>query len=190
MNEEKSKSGEFVFRPRARLIKTIGEELISNDNVAITELVKNSYDAGSQIVDITFSGIVKKKEVIKRNARKEIKEEESYIDKESASIIIFDEGSGMSFDTIETAWMEPATNYKKKQENKKDSKSQARYPLVSRSVMVVIRHRAYMRIRIVLRHQPRMVWRHAYFRGVREPIDQLGIRDHICRRQDTWNILY
>lgn len=118
MNEEIIQSGEFVFRPRARLIKTIGEELISNDNVAITELVKNSYDAGSQIVDITFNGSVKKKEVIKRTAQKEIKKEESYIEKEGASIIIFDEGSGMSFETIETAWMEPATNYKKKQENK------------------------------------------------------------------------
>lgn len=122
MNEEKSKNGEFVFRPRARLIKTIGEELISNDNVAITELVKNSYDAGSQIVDITFSGIVKKKEVVKRVAQKEIKNEESYIEKEDASIIIFDEGSGMSFATIETAWMEPATNYKKKQENKNQNR--------------------------------------------------------------------
>lgn len=118
MNEEIIQSGEFVFRPRARLIKTIGEELISNDNVAITELVKNSYDAGSQIVDISFNGSVKKKEVIKRIAQKEIKKEESYIEKEGASIIIFDEGSGMSFETIETAWMEPATNYKKKQENK------------------------------------------------------------------------
>ena len=118
MNEEIKRSGEFVFRPRARLIKTIGEELISNDNVAITELVKNSYDAGSQIVDITFDGLVKNKEVIRRVAQKELKKEESYIEKEGASIIIFDEGSGMSFETIKTAWMEPATNYKKKQENK------------------------------------------------------------------------
>lgn len=122
MNEEIIQSGEFVFRPRARLIKTIGEELISNDNVAITELVKNSYDAGSQIVDISFDGSVKKKEVIKRIAQKEIKKEESYIEKEGASIIIFDEGSGMSFETIETAWMEPATNYKKKQENKNQNR--------------------------------------------------------------------
>ena len=32
---EKIKSGTFVFRPRARLIKTIGEELISDDKVAM-----------------------------------------------------------------------------------------------------------------------------------------------------------
>ena len=63
MNEEVINSGQFVFKPRARLIKTIGEELISNDNVAITELVKNSYDANSPIVDITFNGDVSEKEV-------------------------------------------------------------------------------------------------------------------------------
>ena len=34
--------GSFVFKPKARIIKTIGEELISNDNVAVVELVKNS----------------------------------------------------------------------------------------------------------------------------------------------------
>ena len=118
MNEEIIQSGEFVFRPRARIIKTIGEELISNDNVAVTELVKNSYDARSPIVDITFNGVVKKREVIKKINRKEVKAEEVYIQKEGASITIFDEGTGMDFQTVKYAWMEPATNYKKKEENK------------------------------------------------------------------------
>lgn len=118
MKEEILNSGEFVFRPRARLIKTIGEELISNDNVAITELVKNSYDAGSPIVDITFTGNIKEKEVTKRLGRKEIIEKQHYIEKENASIIIYDQGKGMDFETIQHAWMEPATNYKKKEENK------------------------------------------------------------------------
>lgn len=118
MKEEILNSGEFVFRPRARLIKTIGEELISNDNVAITELVKNSYDAGSPIVDITFTGNVKEKEITKRVGRKEITERQHYIEKENSSIVIYDQGKGMDFGTILHAWMEPATNYKKKEENK------------------------------------------------------------------------
>lgn len=118
MKEKILNSGEFVFRPRARLIKTIGEELISNDNVAITELVKNSYDAGSPIVDITFTGNVKEKEITKRVGRKEITERQHYIEKENASIVIYDQGKGMDFGTILHAWMEPATNYKKKEENK------------------------------------------------------------------------
>ena len=107
--ENKIKSGNFVFKPRARIVKTIGEELISNDNVAIVELVKNSYDAESPIVEIAFNGIVKEKQ--------EGKKIKKYIDKTNASIVIYDEGKGMDFDIIKTAWMEPATNFKKKGEN-------------------------------------------------------------------------
>ena len=117
MNEEVINSGQFVFKPRARLIKTIGEELISNNNVAITELVKNSYDANSPIVDITFNGDVSEKEVIRGKGRKESKEKIKYIKKEGASIIIYDQGCGMDFDIIQHAWMEPATNFKKKRDN-------------------------------------------------------------------------
>ena len=116
MNDTSNTHGQFSFRPKARLIKTIGEELISNDNVAITELVKNSYDAGSCIVDITFDGIVKEKEVTtKKNSSPPVKIK--YIEKTGATISIYDEGEGMDFHTIETAWMEPATSYKKKNES-------------------------------------------------------------------------
>jgi signal transduction histidine kinase len=103
------KTGIFVFKPRARIIKTIGEELISNDNVAVVELVKNSYDAESPIVEITFKGSVKE--------RQEGKKIKKYIDKTNASIVILDDGKGMDFAVIESAWMEPATNFKKKGEN-------------------------------------------------------------------------
>lgn len=117
MKEQIIDSGQFVFRPRARLIKTIGEELISNDNVAIIELVKNSYDAKSPIVDITFKGTVKEIEKEKKQNKKSIIVKERYIAKEGASITIFDQGEGMGFNTVKEAWMEPATNYKKKAEN-------------------------------------------------------------------------
>lgn len=117
MKEQIIDSGQFVFKPRARLIKTIGEELISNDNVAIIELVKNSYDAKSPIVDITFKGTVKEIEKEKKQKKKSIIVKERYIAKEGASITIFDQGEGMGFNTVKEAWMEPATNYKKKEEN-------------------------------------------------------------------------
>ena len=97
-------------------------QLISNDNVAITELVKNSYDAGSPIVDITFYGEVVEKESARGKGRKETTEKIKYIKKEGASITIYDQGSGMDFDTILHAWMEPATNYKKKKDNQNPSR--------------------------------------------------------------------
>ena len=113
-------NGTFVFRPRARLIKTIGEELISDDKVAIIELVKNSYDAyselkeGSSFVEITFNGNV--------NSRILDNKRHYYIEKENSSIIIYDEGVGMNFETVESAWMEPATNFKKLSKNQNAKK--------------------------------------------------------------------
>ena len=110
--------GSSVLRPRARLIKTIGEELISNDVVAIIELVKNSYDADADIITITFSGQTEERELDKKRVHKVIK-------REGSSIIIYDDGVGMSLDTIQTAWMEPATIMKKA--GKKSPRKSRRY---------------------------------------------------------------
>lgn len=87
----KIQKGESKLRPRARIIKTIGDELISNDIVALIELVKNSYDADASFVKISF--------------REPLSEG-------SGRISILDNGSGMTLDTIKNAWMEPATNFK------------------------------------------------------------------------------
>lgn len=100
-------TGKASFRPRARLIKTIGEELISNDIVAIIELVKNSYDADADVVEIIFNGQV---EEIKDNKGKILRR---YLKKEGSSITIIDNGDGMILDTIKNSWMEPATISKK-----------------------------------------------------------------------------
>src|SRR5437763_2799404 len=51
------KNGSIAFRPRARLLKLIGEELISDEVVAISELVKNSHDADAETVIVRFRGV-------------------------------------------------------------------------------------------------------------------------------------
>ena len=94
-----------ILRPRARIIKTIGEELISDDKVALLELVKNSYDADSSIITIKIAGRV----VVVKDGKNEIKK----IIKEGGSITIYDDGCGMSLETIKKSWMEPATISKK-----------------------------------------------------------------------------
>lgn len=97
--------GTSKLRPRARLIKTIGEDLISSDKVALVELVKNSYDADADIIIIEFSGQV----ITETDGKKTWKK----ILKEGARIEVFDDGSGMSLETIQGTWMEPATISKK-----------------------------------------------------------------------------
>ena len=82
------KKEKFKLRPRARIVKTFGEELISNDYVAIIELIKNSYDADSHLVEINFKGP---------------------LEKGMGSITIIDDGIGMSPDEVKIGWMEPAS---------------------------------------------------------------------------------
>lgn len=104
-------SGKLKLKPRARIIRTIGDELISNDIIAIIELVKNSYDANSEIVTIEFKGHVSTRDIVDSKTKTIIK---TYsIDSGAASSIsVSDEGHGMSLDIIKNVWMEPATVFK------------------------------------------------------------------------------
>lgn len=85
----------YKIRPAARLIHTIGSDLIGDSYAALVELVKNSYDADATKVDIVFNY--------------------TKIENESVLIIsIKDNGHGMSFDTVINKWLVPATNDKLK----------------------------------------------------------------------------
>ncbi|EGG1144468.1 histidine kinase, partial [Campylobacter jejuni] len=81
----------------ARLIKTIGEDLIKNPYAAVVELIKNSYDADSEIVIVSI----------------ELTNEYVYDKKQKfLKFTIEDDGEGMSLETIKNTWMVPATSYK------------------------------------------------------------------------------
>lgn len=79
----------YNIKPAARLITTIGEDLIGDSYAAIIELVKNSFDADASHVDITFE-----------------------YENDLLRIEIFDDGHGMSRNTILNKWLVPATDNK------------------------------------------------------------------------------
>ncbi|WP_066712035.1 ATP-binding protein [Clostridium sp. Marseille-P299] len=81
------------FKPRARLMLELGEQLIKNESVAILELIKNSYDAFARNVKVELSNLE---------------------DLNAGKIIILDDGIGMTKDIVVNHWMEPATLNKKK----------------------------------------------------------------------------
>jgi signal transduction histidine kinase len=95
----------YKIRPAARLIHTIGSDLIGDSYAALVELVKNSYDADATKVDIGFKY--------------------TEIDNEQALIIsIKDDGHGMDFDTVINKWLVPATDDKlKRKVSKKGSRT-------------------------------------------------------------------
>jgi signal transduction histidine kinase len=81
------------LRPRARIMRTLGDELISSEVVAVIELVKNAYDADATRVLIRFH---------------------EPLEPGQGGIDVIDDGHGMSIDTVEQAWLEPATPYRRR----------------------------------------------------------------------------
>lgn len=79
------------FKPRARLLLQLGDQLIKNESIALVELVKNSYDADANKATIYMEGIE---------------------DSETGVIIIEDDGFGMTADIVENVWLEPGSDFK------------------------------------------------------------------------------
>ena len=89
------------IRPYARLLTMLGEQLITNEQIALAELIKNAYDADADWVKVCF---VDFDYDIENNIIKALPQ---------SKIIIEDNGCGMSLDVIKNSWMNPATPNKK-----------------------------------------------------------------------------
>lgn len=82
------------LRPRARIVRTIGDQLISGPEAALIELVKNSYDADSPAVHISITP---------RRGTGE---------GGAGRITVSDRGHGMTAGDLVDKWFEPATTDK------------------------------------------------------------------------------
>ncbi|MCQ4141514.1 ATP-binding protein [Chryseobacterium sp. EO14] len=91
IKSDHDKSIPVRFKPRARLLLQLGDQLIKNESIALVELVKNSYDADANIVNIYMEDV--------ENPEKGV-------------IIIEDDGYGMSANTVENVWLEPGSDFK------------------------------------------------------------------------------
>ncbi len=81
----------YAFRAKSHILSLLGDELIGSDSLAIFELVKNSYDADAQEVKITFSRL----------------------NTQGQSIIVEDDGDGMTIDILANVWLEIGTDFKR-----------------------------------------------------------------------------
>lgn len=84
---------EFRFRPKARILRLLGDQLIGNSRLAIFELVKNAFDADSEKVTVTLRDL----------------------GKATACITIKDDGDGMDRETIENIWFVPGAGHREQQ---------------------------------------------------------------------------
>ena len=81
----KVERGQLTFSVEARLLRELGERLVRSPEVALVELVKNAYDADAS--RCTFRH-------------------------ESGSIVVEDDGHGMTLEEFRTAWMRVGTSSK------------------------------------------------------------------------------
>ena len=90
MNEHK----DLHFKTNVQLKSIIGKDLINDDNIAILELVKNSFDADAKIVQVKYFNL-------KQNDDEKVEDYSS----STSRLIIQDDGIGMDIDDIRDKWL-------------------------------------------------------------------------------------
>lgn len=90
------------FITNIQLKSIIGKDLINDDNIAILELVKNSFDADAKKVDIVY-----------KNLKENDDESVLTFTANTSRIFICDDGLGMSISDIKDKWLNIAYSEKK-----------------------------------------------------------------------------
>src|ERR1700730_5215829 len=86
-----SENERVPFRPQARLMLLLGEQLIRDPGLAVFELVKNAYDADSPECTVTL---------------------QNPDDTKKGKIIVRDTGSGMTIETLKNVWLTIGTDFR------------------------------------------------------------------------------
>lgn len=125
------KTRKVYFRPRARLLLLLGDQLIRDAGIAVFELVKNAYDADSPDVTVTMSKID---------------------DAKTGVIVVEDRGVGMDAKTVANVWLEPGTDYRIRQKAKGTPTPRFhRVPVGEKGVGRFAAHKLGTKIRLITR---------------------------------------
>ena len=120
-----------TFKPRARLLQLLGDQLLRDPHIAVFELLKNAYDADATDAVVTLEDIEHP---------------------EKASIVVEDDGSGMTFDTVLNVWLEPGTDYRARQRSKgQRSPIHRRLPMGEKGIGRFAVHKLGMEVELVTR---------------------------------------
>lgn len=120
---------EFSFRPKARILQLLGDELIGSPRLAVFELVKNAYDADADQVDVFLQKV----------------------DSKNPYIVIQDNGTGMDLATIRDIWLVPAHGHRGDQRKSLTRTAKGRLPLGEKGLGRFAVHKLGDRILLVTR---------------------------------------
>ena len=91
MQESTEQSGNLKFSVDSNILFELGERLVTRPSIALSELIKNAYDADATKATVIFD----------------------HVDTPGGVMIIEDDGHGMTFEEIENNWMRIATHGKR-----------------------------------------------------------------------------
>ncbi len=123
---------ENTFRPRARLVSILGEHLISDQAVGLVELVKNCYDADATEVIIELLNLASP---------------------EITTVVVADNGCGMSLADVSDKWLSPAVDHKEKSKQRQSRTRLGRLPIGEKGVGRFAAHQIGRRVEMVTRQK-------------------------------------
>lgn len=125
------RSGKLPFKPRARLLLLLGDQLIRDSGIAVFELVKNAYDADASKAIVTMYDVS---------------------DSQDARIVVKDNGSGMDWGTVTNIWLEPGTDHRNLQRIAgKRTEKHGRFPMGEKGVGRFAAHKLGSQVTLVTR---------------------------------------
>ena len=124
---------DLPFRPRARILQLLGDELIGSPRLAVFELVKNAYDADAETVRVVLKNI----------------------GRSDASIVVEDDGDGMTLKTIRDIWLVPGHDHRARQRAALQRTRRGRLPLGEKGLGRFAAHKLGNRIKVVTRARKR-----------------------------------
>ena len=173
------------FRPRARLLQLLGDQLIRSPRLAVFELVKNAYDADATTAHVTIGGL----------------------DRPQPIISVTDNGEGMTLNAVRDIWFVPGHDHKEQQKQRGTLTRLGRSPIGEKGIgrfaahklgnMITVLTRSARNPEVVIELDWEKIIAHEYLSDARAIIrtrtpqyftgDQTGTRITITELRDrTW----
>lgn len=120
------------FRPRARVLQLLGDELIGSPRLAVFELVKNAYDADATEVVVRLD----------------------LASGQEPTITVSDDGEGMTLEALRSVWLVPGDEHRQKQRQSHiRTRKHGRLPLGEKGLGRFAVHKLGNRISMVTRSE-------------------------------------
>ena len=138
------------FRPRARVLQLLGDELIGSARLAVFELVKNAYDADASKVVVSLE-LASQKEIDFTGRKLDTTDVDMT---HEPGITVIDDGEGMTLDVLRSVWLVPGDDHRQRERlANQRTRRHGRLPLGEKGLGRFAAHKLGNRITVITRAQ-------------------------------------